>query len=194
MARHSAVQFNRRLHKLFDDRTVWLRRAVQQRNPGRSPSFDRKKVSRTIAALQELASQAVVKKAAQKEFSKIVDQKKQWRVSNSKGWGWRAKRESFDNWFQLKIPYPNCIYVFWSGRKSCYVGRTVRGKGRPQSHFGKSWFHGVDSVLTSIQPPAQVRFRSLNALPFTDSSPGRMELRHRFRNGPRSALFAKCIN
>ena len=157
MARHSAVQFDRRLHKLFDDRTVWLRRAVRQRNPGRPPSFDRKKVSRTISALQELASQAVVKKAAQREFSQIVDKKKQWRVSNSKGWGWRAKRESFDSWFQLKIPYPNCIYVFWAGRKSRYVGRTVRGKGRPQSHFGKSWFPGITRIdIYSTSSPSQV--------------------------------------
>ena len=157
MARHSTVQFNRKLHELFDDRTIWLRKAVRQRNPGRPPTFSRKKVSRAIAALQELASKAVVKKAARKEFARIVDKKKQWQVSNSKGHGWRAKRENFDKWFQHKIPYPNCIYIFWAGRKARYVGRTVRGKGRPQSHFDKSWFSGVTRIdIYSTSTPSQV--------------------------------------
>ena len=156
MAKHAAVQFNRRLHSLFDDRTIWLRKAVRTRNPGRLPSFNRKKVSSAIAALQECASRAVVHEVAAKEFSMIVDKSKQWHVSNSKGWGWRAKRTSFDSWFRQNIPYPNCIYIFWSGDKARYVGRTVRGKGRPQSHFEKAWFSGVTRVdIYSTSSPSQ---------------------------------------
>ena len=40
----------------------------------------------------------------------------------------------------------NCIYIFWAGKRCMYVGRTVRGRGRPQQHFEKGWFARVTRI------------------------------------------------
>jgi hypothetical protein len=154
MSRHSAVEFNRRLQKLFDARTVWLKKAIQQRDPGRPPLFNRRRVSKTITQLQDIASDCVAEKFAKTDFDAVVDKKKQW---HAKGWGWGKKKEDFNRWFTQHIPFPNCIYIFWSGKTCRYVGRTLRGKGRPQQHFEKRWCTHVTRVdIYSTSLAAQV--------------------------------------
>jgi hypothetical protein len=47
--------------------------------------------------------------------------------------------------------------VFWSDRNCEYVGRTLRGKGRPSSSFDKFWFNGVTRIdIYSVASPAVV--------------------------------------
>lgn len=56
------------------------------------------------------------------------------------------KREHFRMWFEERIPARNCIYIFWSGKRCEYVGKTLHGKGRPHNHFEKHWFSSVTRV------------------------------------------------
>jgi len=157
MSQHSAVAFRRRLQELFEDRIRWLSDAINGPNPGRPVEFTRRRVSRTIERLQELASSAVVRTTAREEFEKTVQQTKTWRNSVRKGRGWREKKRHFSNWFDNEVQFPNCIYIFWAGSRCRYVGRTIRGKGRPQQHFVKTWFNGVTSITVhSTSTPSHV--------------------------------------
>src|SRR5208282_5857695 len=74
-----------------------------------------------------------------------------------KGFGRTAKKRSFGKWYARQIQSQNCVYVFWSGRRCEYVGRTVRGRGRPSSQFDKFWFGSVTRVdIYSVGGPSSV--------------------------------------
>jgi hypothetical protein len=146
MAKRAVRAFDERLEKLFRDRTHWLRREVQKPRSGPPPKFNRKKVQRAITALNNLATKCLRGKYQGAEYVNLYDKKKQWQVNRNKGWGSEKKRKAFDKWFEKFVPHLNCVYVFWSGRICRYVGRTLNGKGRPQSHFQKAWFVGVTRI------------------------------------------------
>jgi hypothetical protein len=94
---------------------------------------------------------------ARPEFKEAVIKKRQWHVKKNKGWGVPAKRAKFKLWYEKNIHGRNCVYVFWSGRKCIYVGRTIRGKGRPASSFDKHWFNGVTRIdIYMIKTPTIV--------------------------------------
>ena len=153
MSNLAAVKFHRELDALFERRTSWLRKAVDKGIKSRPKVFDRDRRKRAIEHLQVLATTALANEMGKKEFNKIVDKKKQWRCSSGKGWLRDQKQDHFDDWFQKNIPFKNCIYVFWKKNHAEYVGRTVRGKGRPQSHFDRFWFNGtkrIDIYSTSL--------------------------------------------
>jgi len=38
------------------------------------------------------------------------------------------------------------IYIFWSGKKCKYVGKSIVGGTRPQIHFEKYWFNDVTKI------------------------------------------------
>ncbi len=146
MATHKVKEFEAHLGKLFADRTHWLRMSVSKAKPGKPPVFHKRKVEKSIELLQMLAVEILKNSVALKELNnKKEHPKKQWHTAN-KGWGRDAKKQSFDLWFERYINYPNYIYVFWAGKKCKYVGRTVNGNGRPQSHFAKYWFSGVTRI------------------------------------------------
>jgi hypothetical protein len=140
-----ATQFSKELENLFKTRTAWLRVAIGKKRPGPVPAFTKKKVKRAVDKLVATARQIIVKERARGEFDGAVTDKRQWHVRN-KGWGVLAKRESFKRWYKKHIHGQNCVYVFWSGRKCKYVGRTLSGKGRPSSWFDKYWFGGVTRI------------------------------------------------
>lgn len=140
MAKHAAVEFDRHLNKLFLKRTHWIRNTVRSSMRGRPPILNRRRISKTIKHLQDLASECLVKDHASSEFNSLVKEKRWWRVTTSKGWGRDAKKKNFNQWFDKNIFFPNCVYIFWSKSTCLYVGRTLRGKGRPQSHFNMHWF------------------------------------------------------
>jgi hypothetical protein len=56
MAKHAALDFDRKLLRLFKDRTHWLRAQVRKPTRGKAPSFNKKKVERVIKQLLELAT------------------------------------------------------------------------------------------------------------------------------------------
>ena len=146
MAKHAAAWFEDELDELFRARTHWIRTTVRGGKAGRPPIFDRHKVTKVIESLQDHASICLAKDCAQYEFEKLVNKKRGWHVTASKGWGRDAKRRNFDTWFERKIPFRNCIYLFWADSTCLYVGRTVHGKGRPQAHFEKYWFSRVSRI------------------------------------------------
>ena len=160
MAKQAINQFKKELYKLFDDRVHWLVASIGSKKPGKPPEFNRKKLSKAIIKPQTLASRSIANAFAEKEFNELVEKKKQWHLKN-KGWGRKQKRQNFDEWFDKHIPYQNCIYVFWSnknGKSVCqYVGKTEKGKGRPQNHFEKYWFGRVTRIdVYSVSSASQV--------------------------------------
>lgn len=139
-------EFERRLEKLFDRRTSWLRQAIGKNRPGRPHIFNREKVEPKLRELGELAMEILVRRRGRKEFRRVVDGKRQWHVKRGKGFGVDAKRKSFRQWYEKHIGHKNCVYVFWSRRECVYVGRTSRGKGRPSGWFDRVWFQPVTRI------------------------------------------------
>ena len=146
MAKHAALEFDRKLQKLFRDRTHWLRACLRRPTPGKAPSFNRKKVEAAIAKLLALATECQLRRHAVDGIHDLYDLRKQWHVTSQKGFGLEAKRKAFIAWFAATSPHKNCVYVFWAKRKCRYIGRTLQGKNRPQSHFLKWWFPAVTRV------------------------------------------------
>ena len=151
MAKHAAHAFDKKLKDLFWNRTHWLRAEVRAPTRGKAPTFSRKKVNKAIDDLKALTTACLIKNHAVDNFAGLYDQKRQWHI---KGHGAGKKRRAFVQWFDKAIPHSNCVYVFWARRKCRYVGRTLNGKGRPQSHFDKHWFSGVTriDILSSKRP------------------------------------------
>ena len=146
MASRHAKQFERVLLRLFSDRNHRLRSFVRRPGSGKAPTFDRKKKYHGVRELQRLLLRCRNRDCWKRESRKRVALKRQWHVTPSKGFGVDEKRRGFDRWFAKYIPYRNCVYVFWAGRTCKYVGRTVRGKNRPQDHFAKWWFSSVKRI------------------------------------------------
>lgn len=153
MAKHAAAEFDRLLNKLFVKRTRWIRTAVRSSPQGRPPTLNRGVITEMIEQLQDLASESMAEKHAQLEFDRLVEERRRWHSTTKKGRGRDAKRKSFSMWFDKTIHFHNCIYIFWSNSTCLYVGRTLRGKGRPQSHFDTHWFSRttrIDIYSTSL--------------------------------------------
>ncbi len=150
-------EFERGLQRIFKKQTYHLRKAAGIKLLGKVPTLTREKHREDIEQLQQLALSMSMRGIIRREFTAIVHQRKTWRVTKKKGWGREAKRKNFDAWFSRYVHYPNCIYVFWAGKRCRYVGRTVRGKGRPQSHFEKHWFSGVTRIdIYSVRQASQI--------------------------------------
>lgn len=141
-----ATQFEQELALLFYRRTAWLRSAIGTNRPGRPHEFTRRKVYPKLDELGEIATKIITSKRAKKEFRKLIGDKRQWQTKRGKGWDRYAKKESFKRWYERHIGSKNCVYVFWSGRTCEYVGRTVRGHGRPLTWFTVFWFHRVTRI------------------------------------------------
>jgi hypothetical protein len=73
-----ATEFEKKLQKLFDRRTSWLRKAIGKNRPGRPHTFSRRKVEPKLYELGELAADILVRRRGRKEFSRVVDGKRQW--------------------------------------------------------------------------------------------------------------------
>jgi len=140
------TRFERKLKKLFDRRTAWVRKAIGVHRPGRPWEFKRKTVTPKLEELGEIAGDIIIGRRAKKEFRKLFDHKRQWQTKRGKGWDRYAKKKSFKRWYERHIGSKNCVYVFWSGKTCEYVGRTIHGKGRPAAHFTVFWFYRVTRI------------------------------------------------
>jgi hypothetical protein len=137
-------KFNRRLDRLYQKRTGWLRTVLTKANPGPVPTLNRKQRERAIARLQEIASDALARKIARRVFQRSVEKKRTWMT---KGWGTEEKRKKFRAWARRKIDKDSGkLYVFWNGKKCSYVGRTRGRGGRPSQHFKRGWFNGTTRI------------------------------------------------
>ena len=152
-----ATKFERELKKLFHRRTSWLRQAIGRNRPGRPHVFNRKKVKPKLYELGELATQIVAGRRARRQFEKAVEGKRQWHVKRGKGHGIDAKKEGFKRWYDRAIESRNCVYVFWAPHECIYVGRTLRGKGRPAGWFDRYWFQPVSRIdIYTVRRPSEV--------------------------------------
>lgn len=140
MASTTVREFDSRLAKLFEYRTHWLKSLIREKQRGPAPSFNKRRVDKTIHTLQDLAVETLLHSRLLPPLTELFDQKRQWHPRRGKGRGVSAKQKAFKTWYDGKLSYKNCVYVFWNGRKCLYVGRTLNGKGRPSSQFSKFWF------------------------------------------------------
>jgi hypothetical protein len=142
--------FNRKLDSLYKKRTGWLRTVLTKANPGPVPTLTKTQRERTIKLLQEIASDALAKKMARREFQRSIEKRRTWMT---KGWGTEKKRRKFRAWARKKIDsHSGKVYVFWDGKKCRYVGRT-RGRGsRPSQHFKRGWFKRTTRIDVYMAP------------------------------------------
>lgn len=164
-------QFDRGLNKLMRRRTAWLRSAIGRKLPGRAQSFTKAIVQPEIRRLTQIARKILTDQRARNEFSKGVHgRKRQWRVKG-KGHGITSKQQNFRRWYAQNIRNLNCVYVFWAGYRCKYVGRTLKGKGRPAGHFVKYWFRSVTRVdVYPVWKPTMVPMLECLAMDMFDPS------------------------
>jgi hypothetical protein len=143
-------QFNRELDRLYKRRTGWLRTVLTKANPGPVPTLNKKTRERAIKSLQSIASTALAKKLAKREFQRAIEKRKTWMT---KGRGEDEKRRLFKAWARKQIDSSSGkVYVFWRRKQCRYVGRT-RGRGtRPSHHFKKSWFRKATRIDVYMAP------------------------------------------
>lgn len=145
MAKRIVNAFIGELNKLYKKRTHRLRLTVSDPIKGKPPKLTRSTIKRSLYLLQLYANQALIKEYYKQSYGRKSLFKKQWQTKN-KGWGRDAKIDSFKLWYDKHINWPNNIYIFWAGRKCIYVGRTLNGRGRPQTHFKNYWFSSVTRI------------------------------------------------
>jgi hypothetical protein len=144
------VEFNRRLDRLYKRRTGWLRTVLTRANPGPIPALKKKERERVIKHLQGIASDALARRMAKKQFERSVETNKTWRT---KGWGTEKKIQQFRTWAQSRIDRKSGkVYVFWHKKKCLYVGRTTGRGSRPSQHFRKDWFKDTTRIVVYMAP------------------------------------------
>jgi hypothetical protein len=89
------LKFNRRLDRLYEKRTGWLRTVLTKANPGPVPVLKKRQRERAIKRLQGIASDALAKRLAKKHFERSVTRQKAWQM---KGRGIEKKLEQFGDW------------------------------------------------------------------------------------------------
>ena len=99
MTRKAAIEFDKKLQKLFADRTHWLRSKIRKPGSGRTPSFSKEKVAKYIAELQALATKALLRRHTVDGLPHLYDIKKQWHVTTLEGKGVEQKKKAFVAWF-----------------------------------------------------------------------------------------------
>lgn len=144
------VEFNRRLDRLYEKRTGWLRTVLSKPNTGPIPALKKNERERAIKRLQGIVSDAVARRMAKKQFERSVASQKTWKT---KGWGTNKKIQQFRAWAKSRIDRKSGkVYVFWHKKKCLYVGRT-RGRGsRPSQHFRKAWFKDTTRIVVYMAP------------------------------------------
>lgn len=145
-------EFQRRLEKLFRRHSETIRQLAGLTKPGRAARLDRGKLRREEEKLVAIAKKLLMKKAGKKEFERAISGTRRWHPKMGKGWGRDAKKKSFKKWYKGKIVSKNCVYSFWNGKRCIYVGRTLKGKGRPAAHFEKWWFGPVTRINIHVVP------------------------------------------
>ncbi len=162
MSRRKQREFGRELDKLYKQRTQWLRSRVFGKKPGKPPKMTRKKITKSIHKLQNIASAALADDLAKTQFEEHISQRKSWHPKRGKGHGRGTKKARFKEWYEEQFGRSaSCIYVFWVGRSNClYVGKTTRGRSRPAKHFEVHWFSKATRIDIYVVP----RLRALPKL------------------------------
>ncbi|MBL9086236.1 MAG: hypothetical protein JNM10_03765 [Planctomycetia bacterium] len=150
-------EFNSALRKLFERRTAWLQEAIGSNGPGPRRKYNSKRVKKSINNICCVARRILVREHANDVLADDVHETRRWHPKKGKGHGRAAKQKSFRAWYRKKIAYRNCVYLFWNKNRCLYVGRTIRGAGRPDDHFEKHWFGSVTQIdILAIRQPSLV--------------------------------------
>lgn len=149
--------FEAKLHDLFGRRTHWLRTQVKKPAGGRPPKFNRKEIDSAIEKLKEISTKCLLQTNIMADFKNHYETKKQWHITSKKGWGAENKKKKFNSWFEKNIESDGLVYIFWGkGKKCLYVGRTIKGKQRPQSHFHRDWFKEARRIDVFTATPKNI--------------------------------------
>jgi hypothetical protein len=129
-------EFNRELDRLYQIRTEKLRHIIGDPKIGKAKAFTRNLRNAGIKRLKEIASKACISRCYRKEIQERVEKKKSWHITRGKGFNLDAKQASFKEWYSNTFyNHRICIYIFWSGNKCLYVGKTEKAPGRIISHI-----------------------------------------------------------
>lgn len=140
-------EFNHELDTLYRIRTDKLRHMLGPARKGKSPRFDRDLLNRTVTKLEKITSKALAKPFQQEEFARRVRMKKRWFLTRGKGFKLDAKKKTFKNWYEKIFRHKKCsTYIFWTGRKCLYVGKTEKGPDRIISHIYSKRFGNPDRI------------------------------------------------
>lgn len=139
-------QFESKLNKTFRIRVSKLFQILGKSHPGPLTKLTKYKIGNLLENLEELSRAIITKRKGKKEFKLSKIESRRWHPKKNKGWSRDSKKESFSHWFDNEVPIRNCVYVFWSPKKCLYVGRTMNGKGQPQSHFKEHWFNQTTQI------------------------------------------------
>jgi hypothetical protein len=143
-------QFIRRLDRLYVRRTGWLRTILTRNNPGPAISLTKRHRENAIKELQAIASYALSRKLAKREFKRSVARKKTWMAKDR---GKDAKLKNFRSWARKRIDKESGkVYVFWHKKKCLYVGRTGGKGSRPSHQFKKDWFKATTRITVYMAP------------------------------------------
>src|SRR3989338_10815818 len=106
------TEFERKLDKLFLDRTSNLRAMLGLKKCGPKPQITRRKIDKAVGDLQDLASKILASGLAKKAFEESAEPKSGRKII---GRGWKRQQEEFDGWFNEKFPdQKELVYVFWN--------------------------------------------------------------------------------
>jgi hypothetical protein len=133
------VRFKKEINVLLGKRTHWLTTTLFSKTLGRPPALNQKILKGHIKKLQNIATEALSKSLAKREFEKCVPHKKRWSV---RGHGNPKKKLAFLVWFGKHFPLTKrYVYIFWGKGNHClYIGRSGKQNQRPSNHFHTDWF------------------------------------------------------
>jgi len=137
-------QLKRELHLLFDKKMQGFNEIFDIRKVGKPYKFNRKIVEKSIEKIQDLASSEFVDSVSKSVFNQYAKTNKSKHI---KGFGDDQKKKEINKWYDEKIKYPNCVYLFFAKDSKClYIGRTTNGKIRILAHAWKDWFKFVKRI------------------------------------------------
>jgi hypothetical protein len=140
------TQFERELERALRLRAASIRRSVLG-GTGSAPRITRARARKEIDKLERLAREIFIRKYSVKEFNTCITTRRSWHPKTPrKGWGVAAKKQNFREWYEREVDSPNCVYAFWANKRCEYIGRTIRGRGRPSAHLEKFWFSRVTRI------------------------------------------------
>lgn len=140
------IQFDRKLSELVRRRTEWISRLLGNASQGRPVEFSRQKIRPIIWELESLARKAFIRRYAREQIEGATRFRRRWHPKKGKGRTRDKKWYAFLKWFDTRVAWKDCVYVYWAGDCCQYVGRTEVGRYRPATRIYKPWFSKTTQV------------------------------------------------
>lgn len=137
------ARLNKKLKRVFEKRTLWLRTCVSKAKPGRPPIFDKDVRERAVEHIRKIASKALASRLSREEFRKLGVR---WKTWTAKGKG-EQRKKIFSSWARERLPrHDGKVYVIFGRSRCLYVGRTVGSGKRASKRLPKPGFQRATKV------------------------------------------------